>query len=386
MNYELSDYSYTLPEELIAQEAIHPHHDARMMVIDRETWEKVDDAKFIDLPHYMDEDHIIFFNNSKVLRSRLVLENIEYQKKDWEKNILEKWEIFFLRKWESNQFEALIQPGNKFSIWALFYAFWVTFRVVWISDSWRILEIQGGDVLDILEKYGRLPLPPYISYEKEKEDDYQTIFAKEWWSVAAPTASLHFTRELLESLPQEKEYVTLHVGLGTFQWIKTEDIRDYQIHSELISIETVLFTKIAQLKQNGKKIVGVGTTVCRTLESLPFAWKLLDPTIKKSFEKHVCDYWDSLWNTNQDKDYIQNITLLENWSKISFETTIYITPGYHFAVIDDLITNFHLPESSLLVLVSAFLWHTNTKKIYQDAIDLRYRFYSFGDGMYIRGK
>ncbi len=235
-----------------------------------------------------------------------------------------------------------------------------------------------------MEQYGTLPLPPYIEYKKEKEKDYQTSFAKTDGSVAAPTASLHFTRELLEKIQNPIEYLTLHVWLGTFKWIQTPDIRDYNIHAEQVEISLDIFEKIYKIREHNQKIVAVGTTATRTLESLPYLWKKINRDIRKNIDAKTCKYWDSLIETIQSKDWINSIVVdFELWI-LSFKTSIYITPGYEFLIIDDLITNFHLSESSLLVLVSAFLGHKHTKNIYTHAIDHWYRFYSFWDGMYIR--
>ncbi len=386
MNYDLKDYSYTLPPERIAQEATHPHHDARMMVIDRESWSIEHEATFFELPSFLEENRIVFFNDSRVLRSRLILQDVEIEKPSWERSIITHGEIFFLGLKDDTIFEALIQPGNKFKIGNKIHAFGIVFHIVGMTDSWRLLKVEGWDMMTIMEQYGTLPLPPYIAYSAEKESDYQTVFAKNDGSVAAPTASLHFTSELLERIKNPKEYITLHVGLGTFQWIKTSDIRDYDIHAERIEVPISLFERIAAYKSSGNKFVAVGTTVTRTLESLPFLWKEFDENMRRIFTVEVRDYWDMLTETLERKNYIHGIRRDENTGTVFFETTIYITPGYRFLLVDDLITNFHLPESSLLVLVSAFIGQENVREIYRHAIEEEYRFYSFGDGMYIRGK
>ncbi len=237
-----------------------------------------------------------------------------------------------------------------------------------------------------MEKYGELPLPPYIEYRKEKEKDYQTTFAKNNGSVAAPTASLHFTEELLGRIKNPKEYVTLHVGLGTFKGIDVADIRDYHIHRETIEIELSLFERITAYKKNGQKTVAVGTTVCRTLESLPSLWGVLDETVKKSLNDETQNYWNMLTQNMNNMNWIHTIMVNHELWTLNFETAIYITPGYEFWIVDELITNFHLPESSLLVLVSAFMGKENVDALYQHAIREKYRFFSFWDGMYIRGK
>lgn len=384
--FSLSAYTYHLPKELIAQEAIHPHHDARMMIIDRTTGDINNETTFWNLDKHLQDDRVIFFNDSKVMRSRVTLENIAYEKPNKATWILTDGEIFYLSAVSENTFSALVRPGNKFKIGTIFQIHEYTIEVIEITESGRILKIQWWDISHFLEKYGSLPLPPYITYSKEKEIDYQTSFAKTDGSVAAPTASLHFTKELMEKIPNQKEFLTLHVGLGTFKWIQTPDIRDYAIHAESIEISIEIFEKIANIRENNQKIVAVGTTATRTLESLPYLWLHLDENIKKILNAKTCEYWNTRIQTIKKQEWIHSIRENPELWVISFETSIYITPGYQFLIVDDLITNFHLSESSLLVLISAFVGYEETQKIYKYAIDQSYRFYSFGDGMYIRWK
>ncbi len=383
MTFSLAHYQFEIPPHLIAQEAVRPHHKARMMVINRETGELEAESVFENLPGFIWDSHVLFFNNSKVLPSRLTLRDFATEK-DGKKVPRNKWEIFFLSKKDENTFEALVQPGNIFKIWTKVLAFWQTFFVREITDSWRILELLDGDIFDVLKRFWSLPLPPYITYEKEKESDYQSVFAEKEGSVAAPTASLHFSKELLESLTCKKEYITLHVWLWTFSWIKTEDIREFQIHEEYVEIEHSVFEKITDMKMSWKKIIAVGTTVCRTLESLPSVWKGLSIVQKKSFSLETQQYWNECAKEREETHWIGSLEI--QGSTIRFGTSIYITPGFDFLIIDELITNFHLGGSSLLVLVSAFLWYTATMDIYKKAVAWLYRFYSFGDGMYIRIK
>ena len=384
--FSLSDYKYTLPEELIAQDAIHPHHDARMMVIDRETGSMDAETTFWHIDEYLGHDRVMFFNDSRVVRSRVVLDKTPYIKANGAQWVLSEGEIFYLSELSGTTFSALVRPGNKFTVWTIFEIGTYRIKVLEISESGRILEITDWSVSSFLETHGALPLPPYIKYSEEKEIDYQTVFAKNNGSVAAPTASLHFTKELMNKIHSPKEYLTLHVGLGTFKWIQTPDIRDYNIHSERIEISKDIFWKIANIKEMNRKIVAVGTTAIRTLESLPYLWRELTPDIKKSFDAKTCKYWDMLIEVLEKQNWIHKIEESPNLNSLCFETSIYITPGYTFKIVNDIITNFHLWESSLLVLVSAFLGYEHTKKIYEYAIKSRYRFYSFGDGMYIRWK
>lgn len=380
----LSDYNYNLPEELIAQEAIHPHHDARIMVIDRDSGKITDETTFWNIDQHLDPNRVIFFNDSRVVRSRIILKNTIYIKPSGEKWVLNEGEIFYLSSISDTTIDALVRPGNKFKIGTIFKIGKYHLEVKENTESGRILHIQWGNIFDFLETHGSLPLPPYIEYTKEKESDYQTSFAKNDGSVAAPTASLHFTEELIQKLDIQKEYLTLHVWLWTFQGIKTVDVRDYEIHSEKVEIPEDIFEKIANIKQQNKKIVAVGTTATRTLESLPYLWNSLDTEYKNHFNTNTRKYWDSKILGIEIPAWIHKITYNKN--SIHFETSIYITPWFVFKITDELITNFHLWGSSLLVLISAFLGYENTKKIYEYAIKNKYRFYSFGDGMYIWGK
>lgn len=382
--FSISDYRYSIPLELIAQEAIHPHHDARAMVIDRDRGHIETETTFWNIDSYIGEDRVMFFNNSRVVRSRVVLTNIAYIKSDWTKAILKDGEIFYLSTQSDDEFTALVRPGNKFKVGTFFLIDDYTIEVVWITGNGRVLKIVWWDIASFLAQYGTLPLPPYIEYSAEKEADYQTSFAKTDGSVAAPTASLHFTTELMQKIKTPKEYITLHVGLGTFKWIQTADIRDYDIHREKIEIDKKIFEKIANIKHENKKIVAVGTTACRTLESLSYLWQSIDQDLRNSFDAKTREYWNNHIKLLEPRDWIHNIVIQE--CSIFFETSIYIVPGYQFSTMDDLITNFHLGESSLLVLVSAFIGYDATMSIYRHAIESRYRFYSFGDGMYIRGK
>ncbi len=383
--FSLTDYTYTLPKELIAEEAIHPHHDARLMVLSRESGEIIEEAKFWDLPNFLEKDRILFFNNSRVQRARIRISGKIREKSDGKKTLLEDGEIFVLEDLGSGRFEALVRPGSKLKpgskIW-LDVAMYISIEEM--TGEGRICQVSGISVGEMMETYGELPLPPYIEYSKEKEADYQTSFASKDGSVAAPTASLHFTNELLENIGNEKYFLTLHVGLGTFKGIDTDDIRDYAIHKEKAEVPLSIFEALFEMKNSGKKVVAVGTTACRTLESLPFVWKGLKQGDQSLFREEVQLYWNSMAKNIGTEDYIHSLTVDNTTSTILFSTAIYIYPGKSFHVVDELITNFHLPESSLLVLVSALMGKEKIMNIYRKAIEKKYRFFSFGDGMYIK--
>lgn len=377
--FSLEEYNYDLPENQIAQEAIHPHHNAKVIIVDRWTgailWEDI----FWNLDSYIPENRVIFFNNSRVIPARIPLNEMETIREDGTKWIINNGEILFYKKCGNNQFEALVRPGSKFKKnTKIYFPEWYL-KVIDTTESGRLLEAFDVDIFTLMERYGELPLPPYIKYEEAKEKDYQTVFAKNNGSVAAPTASLHFTESLLEKLQNEKHYISLHVWLGTFKGIDVDDIREYKIHWETIEVNKDIFSKITELKESEKKILAVGTTVCRTLESLPYLWGSLDRNIQLSYPENVQNFWNNL--PVHDEKYVSNISFGE---VIYFETQIYIYPGKDFLIVDDLITNFHLPKSSLLVLVSAFLWKDITERIYKYVVKMKYRFFSFWDGMYIR--
>lgn len=387
--YTTQDYSYILPQELIAEVAVHPQHNARLMVIDKDSGTLQQETTFYHLDGILPSNRVIFFNNSKVLKARVSLHNITYKDSIWLSKSLVEGEIFYLKSNSEIEHEVLVRPGNKFKVGNMYTIGEFTVEITWMTSSWRVMKISkwydNGIISEFLEKHWALPLPPYIKYDEEKEKDYQTSFAEKDWSVAAPTASLHFTHELLNKIKNEKKYITLHVWIGTFKPIDTKDIRNYEIHSETVEITLQTLIDIAELKIWWKKIVAVWTTACRTLESLPSLWKKIQNTIQHQLNDDVCAYWNNRIKDLDDNDWIHDAKYSEDWS-IRFSTSIYITPWYAFKIVDDLITNFHLPESSLLVLVSAFTGYHSMMNIYQKAIEKKYRFYSFWDGMYIQWK
>ncbi len=378
-HFDLDTYNYDLPPELVAQLAVKPAHDARLLIV-QDSIDSITHTSFFSLDKHVSPNAVFILNNSRVLRSRFVLKNQEIIY-NGTKGIISKWEIFFLRYVDSNSFEALIQPGNKFRVGTFLEFAGLSVEVLSITETGRVLRVLQWSISHAMEAYWELPLPPYIEYTKQKEEDYQTNFATKPWSVAAPTASLHFSEELLQKLPQQKLFVTLHVGLGTFKWIQESDIRNYMIHKEEVEVDISLFQTIAELKISERPIVAVWTTVCRTLESLPYVWNCFSEHERTTFfSSETQKFWNNL--KIYKNSYIASYAI-EN-SNVIFECQLYITPDFHFQIIDELITNFHLPKSSLLVLVSSFLWIDAIKKIYQIAIKEKYRFFSFWDGMYIK--
>lgn len=337
-----SDFYYELPEELIAQDPLKERDMSRLMTLDKRTGE-TRDLCFRDITELLNPGDCLVLNDSKVLPCRLY-----GHKKDTGGKI----EFLLLNQKAPDLWDVILKPGRiaKEGAQFVFGDGSLTAEVVEVTgDGDRIVRFSHeGDFFKILEKIGEMPLPHYIKHELKDKDMYQTVYARELGSAAAPTAGLHFTKELLQTL-RDKEvkiaYVTLHVGLGTFRPVKTEDISQHVMHSEHYDLPEETARIINETKAAGGRIIAVGTTSCRTLESVA----TFEGCIKKA------DGW----------------------------TNIFIYPGYQFKAIDGLITNFHLPESTLIMLVSAMAGRENILAAYQHAIDLKYRFYSFGDAMFI---
>ncbi len=330
MSYTLDDFDYHLPEELIAQKPAIPRDHSRLLVYDRKTGTIRDDY-FYNIGKYLPAETSLVVNNSKVEKCRLLFND-------------DKIEIFVTKAVDNRVVEAMVRPGKKFKPGkTVDLADGLTAKTLNIAkDGIRTIELSRSLDDEITEKYKHTPFPPYIERDESLADRYQTVYAKDEGSKAAPTAGLHFTPDLLEKLQKqgiEKKEVTLHVGLGTFAPVKADKIKDHIMHSEWFQISD----DQARVLNRSKSITAVGTTSVRVLESA-----------QKREGKFVAG---------------------------SGETDIFITPGYSFQSVDHLITNFHLPKSTLLMLISAFVGFDETKKIYQHAILEKYRFYSFGDAM-----
>lgn len=330
MSYTLDDFDYHLPEELIAQKPATPRDHSRLLIYDRETG-TISDDYFYNIGKYLPTETSLVVNNSKVEKCRLLFND-------------DKIEIFVTKAVDNCVVEAMVRPGKKFKPGkTVKLADGLSAKTLNIAeDGIRTIELSRSLDDAITEKFKYTPFPPYIERDESLADRYQTIYAKDEGSKAAPTAGLHFTPELINKLEKqgiEKKEVTLHVGLGTFAPVKTEKIEDHIMHSEWYQISDAQAREL----NRSKSITAVGTTSVRVLESA-----------EKIDGKFVAG---------------------------SGETDIFITPGYSFQSVDHLITNFHLPKSTLLMLISAFIGFDETKKIYEHAIEEKYRFYSFGDAM-----
>lgn len=382
--FKLSDYQYHLLDGYIAQTPAVPADHSKLLVA---SWDVFHDYHFYDLPKLLTKKEVLFFNDTKVIKARVPLHDVyvEIPHHQTASRNIQAWEIFFLELHDAYRFEGLITLTKRVKKWSIIhYSKHITFTVEDLTDKGVLFCIHGIDAISFFDKYGQMPLPPYITYEDQKESHYQTTFAKELWSVAAPTASLHFTQNVLDEIHEKNihtHFITLHIWLGTFKPVDTEDIRDYHIHEETIVIDENVFEMVAQEKESGKNIVAVGTTVARTLETLPYLYKL--GAIDHS-EKALI-YWEAIAKditpAAADKCILSRH---KEGTTIICKTRIFIYPWFEWKIVDGLITNFHLPWSTLLMLVASFVGYENIMKMYAYAMDHYYRFFSFGDAMFLR--
>lgn len=333
------DFWYDLPEELIAQTPLLQRDTSRLMVLNRETG-ALEHRRFYDVLDYLKPGDCLVLNDSRVLPARLL----------GHRPTGGAVEVLLLRDLGEKRWECLCKPGRKMQVGSevIFGNGELTARVVAVQDDGnRVIKFHyEGIFLEVLERLGKMPLPPYIKAELQDQERYQTVYSREVGSAAAPTAGLHFTEELLEKIRDKgirTAFVTLHVGLGTFRPVKAEEVTEHHMHSELCMISAETAEILNSTKAAGGRIVCVGTTSCRTLESL--------------VNDDGCFEAKSKW------------------------TEIFIYPGYKFKAMQGLITNFHLPESTLVMLVSAFAGRENVLHAYEEAVKERYRFFSFGDAM-----
>ena len=338
-----SDFTFELPEELIAQDPLADRSSSRLLVLDKETGE-IRHEVFKNVVSYLKKGDCLVLNDTKVLPARLIGEKV---------GTGAKIEVLLLKRRQDNVWETLVKPGRKAKPGTriLFGGGRLVGEVTDIVDEGnRLVRFEFEGIFEeVLDELGQMPLPPYITHQLEDKNRYQTVYAKHEGSAAAPTAGLHFTKELLKEIEEKGvrlAYVTLHVGLGTFRPVKVEDVTDHHMHSEFYSVDETAAQAINQTRKEGRRIISVGTTSTRTLESVA--------------------------------DVDGHIEPKSGW------TDIFIYPGYEFKVIDALITNFHLPESTLLMLVSALAGKEHILAAYEEAVRERYRFFSFGDAMFIQ--
>ncbi len=338
-----ADFDYDLPQELIAQDPLEQRDSSRLLILDKETGERTHKI-FHDIIDYLHEGDCLVINNTKVIPARLIGER---------EGTGGKVEVLLLKRRSDNVWETLVKPGKKArpGMRLSFGGGLLHAEVQEVVDEGnRLIRFEYEGIFEeILDQLGQMPLPPYITHQLKDKNRYQTVYAKYEGSAAAPTAGLHFTEELLEQIRAKGvkiARVTLHVGLGTFRPVKVEDVTEHHMHTEFYHVSEEAADIINETKKQGGRVICVGTTSCRTIES-------------------AADDQGIVHATEGDTD-------------------IFIYPGYQFKVLDCLITNFHLPESTLLMLVSALAGKENIMAAYREAVEMRYRFFSFGDAMFIK--
>ena len=337
-----SDFYYELPQELIAQDPLEDRSSSRLLHLDRRTGE-ISHGTFQDILTYLKPGDCLVINDTKVIPARL------FGRKEDTGAVIE---LLLLKRRENDVWETLVKPGKKAKVGTklIFGDGILCGEILDVVEEWnRLIQFQYEGIFEeILDQLGEMPLPPYITHKLKDKNRYQTVYAKHEGSAAAPTAGLHFTPELLQRVKEmgvKIAHVTLHVGLGTFRPVKVEDVAEHHMHSEFYVVEQEQAALVNETKRNGGRVICVGTTSCRTLESAT--------------------------------DEEGKLQAGSGW------TEIFIYPGYQFKIMDGLITNFHLPESTLLMLVSAFAGKEKIMAAYKEAVRERYRFFSFGDAMFI---
>ncbi|MDK0981920.1 tRNA preQ1(34) S-adenosylmethionine ribosyltransferase-isomerase QueA [Clostridium perfringens] len=340
---KVSDFYFELPEELIAQYPLEKRDSSRLMVLDKKTGE-IEHRKFHDILEYLNEGDTLVLNNTRVLPARLIGEKEETGG---------KIEFLLLKRIEGDKWECLAKPGRKAKVGTVFTFGEGKLKAIVREigeEGNRIIEFKYDGIFEqVLDELGQMPLPPYIHEKLEDKERYQTVYSKEKGSAAAPTAGLHFTEELLKEIKDKGvniAYLTLHVGLGTFRPVKVDDVNNHVMHSEYYHLDKENAELINKTKEAGKRVIAVGTTSSRTLETIG--------------------------------DENGRVREQSGW------TDIFIYPGYKFKIVDNLITNFHLPESTLIMLVSALAGQDNIMNAYNTAVKEKYRFFSFGDSMFVK--
>lgn len=335
----VTDFDYDLPQELIAQHPMEPRDHSRLLVVDKKTGE-IEHKHFYDLVNYLKPGDVLVFNDTRVIPARL------HGTKDTGAHV----EVFLLTRRDATDWEVLVRPGKKLQVGAkISFSDELSCEVIEHTDfGGRVVRFKYDGIFEeILDRLGETPLPPYITAPLEDKERYQTVYNRERGSAAAPTAGLHFTKELLQKIKEigcEEVFVTLHVGLGTFRPVSEAKIEDHKMHKEFYTVSQEAADAVNKAKAEGRRIIAVGTTAVRTLEAAGADGQL-----------HAGSSW----------------------------TNIFIYPGYKFRLVDDLVTNFHLPQSTLLMLVSTLSTREIMLQTYKKAVEEKYRFFSFGDAMFI---
>ncbi len=383
------DFDYYLPQNLIAQQSVEPRDNSRLMILDRQTGKR-EHKVFHQIIDELVSGDVLVMNNTKVFRARL--------------RTIDGIEVFLVRARSGKVWEVLIRPGRKVKINQTIEisssknkktnlrrssenSLQSLFGQVLGKHSNGIVLVRfdraAEDVVVFANEHGEIPVPPYVEHQPDRLEDYQTVYAEHTGSVAAPTAGFHFTKELIEKLKQKGvqfEFVTLHVGLGTFRPMKTETLEEHEMHAEFVSVDKETAQRINQAKQEGCRVIAVGTTTVRTLEGVARICHL-----ELAERSRICEISPlaepALSERSESNGLGRDDNILRSFTG---DVNLFIKPGFDFKVIDGLITNFHLPKSTLLVLVSALAGRENILKAYKEAVEKKYRFYSFGDAMFIR--
>lgn len=335
----VTDFDYDLPQELIAQHPMEPRDHSRLLVVDKKTGE-IEHKHFYDLVNYLKPGDVLVFNDTRVIPARL------HGTKDTGAHV----EVFLLTRRDATDWEVLVRPGKKLQVGVkINFSDELSCEVIEHTDfGGRVVRFKYDGIFEeILDRLGETPLPPYITAPLEDKERYQTVYNRERGSAAAPTAGLHFTKELMQKIKEigcEEVFVTLHVGLGTFRPVSEAKIEDHKMHKEFYTVSQEAADAVNKAKAEGRRIIAVGTTAVRTLEAAGADGQL-----------HAGSSW----------------------------TNIFIYPGYKFRLVDDLVTNFHLPQSTLLMLVSTLSTREIMLQTYKKAVEEKYRFFSFGDAMFI---
>lgn len=392
--YKLSDYNYKLPEDRIAQSPVQPAHDSKLLCCKFENNKlTVSDHRSYDLPNLLPSNTLLIANNSQVFAARIPLHNTKIILSSGEETLLESGEIFIVRVLftkdnQIDQHRCIIwwsdkkhfKPGTKIIINDDSYGYSQEF-----VDDGIVREIHGITLEDLCTQYGDMPLPPYITNtSKENQQLYKTSFGNQQGSVATPTAWLHFTPALRNKLQQhhiKRQEITLHVGIGTFAPVVSEDIRNHSLHAETITISYDIFEIIYNQKQNNNATITIGTTSTRSIESLPYLYNLLDTKFKQRLSDSCRTWRDEISQSCQNSDFLLIISM--NSDTITFSSSLFIYPWYERMIIDGIITNFHLPQTSLVMLVAGLIGYHNRKQVYDHALSHSYRFASFWDAMCI---
>jgi S-adenosylmethionine:tRNA ribosyltransferase-isomerase len=390
--YLLSSYAYELDPANVAQVPVFPPESARLLTLNPDG--QMGHGDFFGLPGQLADHTAMFLNDTKVLPARIKSAfSITHRGTIRERT----GEILYLNLVDlpagesADRFEAMVYPGDSFPIGAVVTLGGYEFETLEITYQGRIFVMKSrNSAMDMLMDYGIYPIPPYIEPSREAQDQYQTEFARHPGSLAAPTASLHFTRSLLEACETAAHaklcYATLHVGIGTFKIVNQEDIRNHTMHAETMLVTRNILEAVAQAKLAGNPVLAVGTTMVRYLESLLYIWPLVETQANLSEEAK--SWWQRQSDVSIDANHPEFVRdelfrLRSNFHDgvATAETSIFIYPGYEFGVVDEIVTNFHLPNSTLIPMISAFAGLRNLKVAYENAKSEGYRFYSFGDAM-----